>query len=195
MHFVDAASFCLACFVIARVLFFGSLPKTIINDIHSSYFSVCNFMSTTNSVDEKIIAGTCDGLKCVNGKCYNGRCLLRFGSEHRKSRCILFVCHKFCSDGGDGGTNVLWSLPHLPKLLMVCSCGKAKNAISHFAPMDVLIEGVANLAAANAILILPGLIVASRWAHKPSPCSLWTSKILPRVSCHFFLNKKFSTYH
>ena len=75
MYFVDAASFYLACFVIARVLFFGSLPKTIINDIHSSYFSVCNFMSTTNSVDEKIIAGTtCDGLKCVNGKCYNGHC-------------------------------------------------------------------------------------------------------------------------
>jgi len=45
-------------------------------------------------------------------------------------------------------------------------CGKAKNAISHFAPMDVLIEGVANSAAANAILILPGLIVASRFARR-----------------------------
>lgn len=43
---------------------------------------------------------------------------------------------------------------------------RQKNAISHFAPMDVLIEGVANSAAANAILILPGLIVASRFARR-----------------------------
>ena len=54
------------------------------------HFSVCNFMSTTNSVDKKIIAGTCAGLKCVHGKCYNGHCYCDLVRNTEKNLVVFY---------------------------------------------------------------------------------------------------------